>query len=185
MRSAGACIDQMNARREQTPDDPEVSGMKKYGLLMLLLLTLLLTGCSGSPNAPQAASPTETQPGEAEAGLTIPLDSLSAEPVFVDWEQDGTAMQLIALLDDSGQARLAYNTCQSCAGSPYAFFTYANGLLTCQNCGNQFGLAAVGAVVGGCNPMPVGESRIEDGQVVVPVSELQKAAPAFANWRKF
>ena len=161
--------------------------MKRNGLLILVLLLfpLLLTGCGSSPDAPQATFPTGTQPEEAEAGLTIPLDSLSAEPLFVDWEQDGTAMQLIALLDGSGQARLAYNTCQSCAGSPYAYFTYANGLLTCQNCGNQFGLEAVGAVVGGCNPMPVGESRVEDGQLVIPASELKEAAPAFRNWRKF
>lgn len=93
-------------------------------------------------------------------------------------------MQLIALRAGD-QVRLAYNTCQSCAGSPYAYFEYANGLLTCQNCGNQFSLDSVGAVVGGCNPLPVGAASIEGDSVVIPTSELKATAPAFANWRKF
>ena len=143
-------------------------------VLAALALAALLSACgSGS-------SQSETASDE----LTIPLDSLSDQPRFIDWEQDGTPMQLIALLDGD-QVRLAYNTCQSCAGSPYAYFEYADGLLTCQNCGNQFGLDSVGAVVGGCNPLPVGESSVEDGSVVIPASELKANAPAFANWRKF
>ncbi len=143
-------------------------------VLAALALAALLSACgSGS-------SQSETASDE----LTIPLDSLSDQPSFIDWEQDGTPMQLIALLDGD-QVRLAYNTCQSCAGSPYAYFEYADGLLTCQNCGNQFGLDSVGAVVGGCNPLPVGEASVEDGSVVIPASELKANASAFANWRKF
>ena len=174
--------------------------MKKNLFLMFasLALAVMLTACgSGSAASKAGTSPTEnaasveSQTNETAAasgtvsdGLKIPLDSLSAQPCFVDWEQDGAPMQLIALLDGD-QVRLAYNTCQSCAGSPYAYFEYADGLLTCQNCGNQFGLDSVGAVVGGCNPLPVGEASIEDNSVVIPVSELKTNASAFANWRKF
>ena len=177
--------------------------MMKRNLLLafaLLALAAMLTGCgNGSASTKTTASPTEdaapaevlTEEAAAPSGtnstadgLAIPLDSLSAEPRFVDWEQDGTAMQLIALLDGN-QVRLAYNTCQSCAGSPYAYFEYADGLLTCQNCGNQFGLDSVGAVVGGCNPLPVGEASVEGDSVVIPASELKANADAFANWKKF
>ncbi len=173
--------------------------MKRNLLLTVALLALaaMLAGCGrGSASSQATVSPTEDAiPAEtlikedaevfaATDGLTIPLDNLSAEPLFVDWEQDGTPMQLIALLDGN-QVRLAYNTCQSCAGSPYAYFEYTNGLLTCQNCGNQFGLDSVGAVVGGCNPLPVGEASIEGDSVVIPTSELSANVPAFANWKKF
>lgn len=173
--------------------------MKKSLFFMFVLLVLVstLSACSnGSASMKATALPTE-EPASTEApnkgdakesaianGLTIPLSSLSAEPLFVDWEQDNTPMQLIALLDGN-QVRLAYNTCQSCAGSPYAYFEYADGLLTCQNCGNQFGLDSVGAVVGGCNPLPVNEAFVEGDSVVIPISELKSNASAFANWRQF
>ena len=95
------------------------------------------------------------------------------------------AMQLIALGDGGNRVRLAYNTCQSCAGSPYAYFEYEDGVLICQNCGNRFGLDTVGTVAGGCNPKPVSEASIEGGSAVISASELRAAAPAFANWKKF
>ncbi len=174
--------------------------MKRNMLFMLAFLTLMaiLTACgSGSASPKAAVSPTENaasagslineaaaNSGTDSGDLTIPLDSLSAQPSFIDWEQDGTSMQLIALLDGD-QVRLAYNTCQSCAGSPYAYFVYKDGLLICQNCGNQFGLYSVGAVVGGCNPLPVGEASVGDDSVVIPASELKANAPAFINWKKF
>lgn len=164
--------------------------------LALLALLLSLTGCGGGHDAAQAAGESGTQaaPGPAEAliereaaegGLSIPLEELSAEPKLIDWKQDGVAMQLIALVDDENRICLAYNTCQSCAGSPYAYFAYEDGTLICQNCGNRFGLDTVGTVAGGCNPMPVGEASIENGSVVIPASELRAAASAFANWKKF
>lgn len=156
----------------------EISAMKRNLLLMLapLALAAMLTAC-GSGSASPAS-------GAVSDDLTIPLDSLSDQPRFIDWEQDGTPMQLIALMDGEN-VRLAYNTCQSCAGSPYAYFEYRDGLLICQNCGNQFGLYSIGAVVGGCNPLPVGEASVGDDSVVIPASELKANAPAFKNWKKF
>ena len=157
----------------------------KRKLFLMLALAAILTAC-GSGSASEGSLPNETAAASETAsdGLTIPLDSLSAQPLFIDWEQDGTPMQLIALLDGE-QVRLAYNTCQSCAGSPYAYFEYKDGLLTCRNCGNQFGPDSVGEVVGGCNPLPVGESSVEGDCVVIPASELEANASAFTNWRKF
>ncbi len=157
----------------------------KRKLFLMLALAAILTAC-GSGSASEGSLPNETAAASETTsdGLTIPLDSLSAQPLFIDWEQDGTPMQLIALLDGE-QVRLAYNTCQSCAGSPYAYFEYKDGLLTCQNCGNQFGLDSVGEVVGGCNPLPVGESSVEGDCVVIPASELEANSSAFTNRRKF
>lgn len=53
-------------------------------------------------------------------------------------------MQVIARFDDSGVPKLSYNTCQSCAGSPYAYFEVQDGLLVCRNCGNLFGFDTIG-----------------------------------------
>ena len=156
----------------------EISAMKRNLLLTFTLIALaaMLTACGNGSASPAS--------GAVSDDLTIPLDSLSDQPRFIDWEQDGIPMQLIALMDGEN-VRLAYNTCQSCAGSPYAYFVHKDGLLICQNCGNQFGLYSVGAVVGGCNPLPVGESSVDGDSVVIPASELKANAPAFKNWKKF
>lgn len=78
---------------------------------------------------------------------------------------------------------MAYNTCQSCAGSPNAYFVYQDGVLTCQNCGNQFGLDTIGANVGGCNPQPVADYSVEDSTIIVPTSELKDVVSEFENWK--
>lgn len=180
---------------------------KMFGWLILLCMVLALAGCSsgsGTTSATETAAATEvpaaaeepsaTQepaateaPAEqtASAGLTIDVGALSAEPQFIDWDQDGTPMQIIALKDSSGAVQLAYNTCQVCAGSPYAYFEYSNGVLMCMNCGNRFGLASVGKASGGCNPKPLAEYQVEGDAVVISEETLAQAASAFQNWKVF
>ena len=146
--------------------------------LLALILALGLSGCGGKSKAVEAES-------AAVDGLAIQVADLTAEPSFIDWKQDGVAMQLLALKNSGGEVQLAYNTCQSCAGSPYAYFEYENGVLTCQNCGNRFGLDSVGRVAGGCNPKPVSNYAAEGDAVIIPASELAAVAPAFKTWKAF
>ena len=167
--------------------------VKLIALMCALILTL--TGCGGKAPAATEAPATEApvvetaakaEPvQEAVAGLTIELSSLTEEPLFIDWKQDGTAMQLIALIDASGAPQLAYNTCQVCAGSPYAYFEYQGGVLVCQNCGNRFALSSVGKVSGGCNPMPVTAYENDGAQLIVSEEALAQASAAFKNWKAF
>lgn len=153
--------------------------MRRKLTLTIVMLTAfgILAGCSGGSDTAKIET-------EKIGALSIPLDSLSDEPLFVDWEQDDLPMQLIALRDGN-EARVAYNTCQSCAGSPHAYFEYEDEILTCQNCGFTFGLDSVGAVSGGCNPKPVEEYIIEDGNLVIGAEELKSAALDFETWKKF
>ena len=174
---------------------------KMFGWLIRLCMVLALAGCSsggGTTSAAKTAAATEVPaateepaateaPAEqaASAGLTIDIGALSAEPEFIDWDQDGTAMQIIALKDSSGAVQLAYNTCQVCAGSPYAYFEYSDGVLMCMNCGNRFGLASVGKASGGCNPKPLAEYQVEGDAVVISEETLAQAASAFQNCKVF
>ena len=169
--------------------------MKKSMILWgaALMTALLLTGC-GADKVDNDAQPTQqpaaqsTEPADTQAAVqndwTIPLSELSAEPAFFDRTQDGVAMQLIALVDADGAVHAAYNTCQVCAGSPYAYFDYENGKLVCQNCGNAFDVSSVGAAAGGCNPMPAADYRVEGDMLVISETELERALPSFANWKK-
>ena len=110
-------------------------------ILMLIVLTAVLAGCGSDATKPAATEapavtevPAATEaPVQAAEGLIIPIDTLTEGAQFIDWTQDGVAMQIIALKDSEGVPQLAYNTCQVCAGSPYAYFEYENGMLVCQN----------------------------------------------------
>ena len=153
--------------------------LRRHGLWILLLLSaLLLTACSGRAEAPAE---------QAAADLTIDIKALTGDVTFIDWGQDGTAMQLIARLDDSGAVRLAFNTCQSCGGSPYAWFEdLGDGTLQCQNCGLIFPLDSVGTEKAmGCNPVSITEFTVEADAVTVPEAVLKANAARFANWKKF
>ena len=172
--------------------------VKLIALICALVLTLAACG-SKTPaatevpatEAPVTEAPAVETAAKAETaeaaveGLTIPLSGLTEEPLFVDWNQDGTAMQLIALVDAAGASQLAFNTCQVCAGSPYAYFEYQNGVLVCQNCGNRFALSSVGKASGGCNPKPVAGYESDGAQLIVPKEVLVQAAPSFKNWKVF
>ena len=150
---------------------------RKHWLMGAALHAALVTlsGC-------QAKAP---QTGEVSAagGLSIALDQLSETPQFFDCESGGVAMQIVALKDGDGTPRLAYNTCQVCAGSPYAYFELMNGYLVCRNCGNAFAPSAVGRVSGGCNPQPVEAYEADGTRVSVSEAALASAAPMFKHWK--
>ena len=143
--------------------------MKKYLALALLLSLCILTGCGAQ---------------QTQTDFTISAHQLSTEPLFLDVTQGKTPMQIIALLDDAGTPRLAYNTCQVCAGSPYAYFAYQQGALVCQNCGNAFDLSSVGQAAGGCNPLPVTDYQADADSITIPAAAPEQASAAFVNWKK-
>ena len=121
------------------------------------------------------------------AKLTINVDELTDEPVFIDWIQDDIPMQLIVLKDHDGRARLAFNTCQTCNGSPWAWFEYlGNGELECQNCRQRVSSGMVGEEQArGCVPIPIiGFTENDNGTVTVPEQVLAEAVRFFTNWRK-
>lgn len=164
---------------------------------LVLCLALTLSGCGASSTKAQSTrsteapviaaavteQPVESTPSDAPSGMSIPLSELTQEPKFFDWNENGTDMQLIALTDASGEVQLAYNTCQVCAGSPYAYFELENERLICQNCGNAFPYSAVGKMSGGCNPMPVSNNAVSADTIDIPSDELAKNVKAFANWK--
>ena len=154
--------------------------LRRFSLPFVLLLSaLLLTACTAKSDAATELNPAAT-------GITIDTRALSGEPAFIDVKQDGTAMQLIARKDDAGNVRLAFNTCQSCSGSPYAWFeNLGDGTLQCQNCGLTFPLDTVGVEAAqGCNPVTITDYTVDGDTVTVPESLLKANVKRFANWKE-
>lgn len=119
----------------------------------------------------------------ADGSLQVAAASLGDQVAFIDYDSNGTAMQVMLYKDADGKVHGALNTCQVCAGSPYAYFEQEGQEVVCQNCGNHFAVEAIGDVHGGCNPVPLELS--EDGdQVLIETAVLDEQADAFANWKK-
>ncbi|MBE6909362.1 MAG: DUF2318 domain-containing protein [Ruminococcaceae bacterium] len=122
-----------------------------------------------------------------QSALRIDTAALGAEPTFIDHTQDGVAMQLIAIKDADNTVRLAINTCQSCGGSPYAWFEYiGDDTLQCQNCGLTFRTETVGTTkAAGCNPVTITDFAVDGDSVTIPGSVLSSAKELFKNWKAF
>lgn len=145
-------------------------------LITVLVLMILSTGAEATEATDRA--------GEIP-DLIIDTAGLTEEPLFIDWLQDGVPMQLIALKDTDGIARLAFNTCQSCNGSPWAWFEYiGKRLLECQNCRQKMPIDLVGTETAiGCAPIGIPEFTEKDDYIIVPAQVLEDAVPFFRNWR--
>lgn len=145
-------------------------------MIMVMMLTIVAFGI-------------EQKSGDsaADTDLVIDITSLSGTPSFIDWTQDGIEMQVIARKDAKGDVRLAFNTCQACAGSPYAWFEdLGNGNLQCQNCGWTFPLDVVGTdKANGCNPVTISNFTIDGDTAIISGNVLSENAPRFVNWKSF
>lgn len=119
----------------------------------------------------------------ADGNLQVAVDSLGAQVTFIDHDSNGTAMQMMLYKEDDGTVHGALNTCQVCAGSPYAYFEQEGNDVVCQNCGNHFSVNAIGDVHGGCNPVPL-EMSEEGKYVLIDTAILDENAAAFQNWKK-
>ena len=142
---------------------------------------------SETPTAPEPpASPFLDMAPGADGFVSVPFARIRRDALFVNVpaaDASAPAVQLIAIRDDTGRARIAFNTCQACNPSPRAFFAQrADGRLVCQNCGNDFGPEAVGAAARGCNPAAIPGVREASDALLVPAAALDAARPAFSAW---
>ena len=153
--------------------------MKKIILLILtIMLIMTLVSAYGSEAMPSGENP-------KTAGLTVDITDLKEEPMFVDAEVDNIAMQLIALRMDD-EVRLAFNTCQACQGSPWAWFEYlGDGVLQCQNCHQTFGMEIVGTEEAkGCCPITISDFDVDGNILTIPETVLTENAFRFKNWKQ-
>ena len=120
-------------------------------------------------------------PAVENGEISINADTLTSNPMYINYDSNGTNIQLVAVKGSDGTPRLSLNTCQVCNPSPMAYFKEQNGRLVCQNCGNVFTIDSVGETTGGCNPMYIDYTNT-DGKLTVSVADLDTYADQFASW---
>lgn len=128
----------------------------------------------------------ETEKIEKGDSLVIKTEDLSEDVGFYSVEVDGTEMEVIAVKDEKGTIRTAFNTCQICYDSGNGYYKQEGDKLVCQNCGNSFTMDQVGNTSGGCNPWPILEDdkTVTDDEIQISYDFLKESSELFANWKR-
>ena len=188
--------------RKKTTTKVTITKRKILTIIWTALVIAALSACgssytSESSNALESSDTSEDENTESDAEkektavyetpavgngeISIDADTLTSNPMYINYESNGTNIQLIAVKGSDGTPRLSLNTCQVCNPSPMAYFKEQNGRLVCQNCGNVFTIDSVGETTGGCNPMYI-DYKNTDGKLTVTVADLDTYADQFASW---
>lgn len=137
--------------------------MKKW--IMLGLAVVFALGLLGAQ--------TVLKPSQVQAAPSIPVSTITSQPTYLDATIGGTKMSLIAVKAPDGSIRTTLNTCEVCYRSPRGYYKTQGDYIVCQNCGNRFHISQIQVVRGGCNPVPLMESKVADGKLTFSAQELQ------------
>lgn len=108
-----------------------------------------------------------TQPADAvsetdgEGKLVIYAERLSPDQVSFIRISEGSRIELLARLWDDGTVKATLGTCQSCNGSPEAYYTQEGDELKCNNCGLTFPISVLDSPGGGCHPIMLDEDLVQ------------------------
>lgn len=122
-----------------------------------------------------------------DGDVVIQTADISETATFYTMDVEGTTVGLFALKASDGTIRTAFDTCQICNGSPYAFFIQQGDKFQCQNCGNIYSAEMIEQERGGCNPVPImaDEKTQTDTEITIPLKLIKDNAERFENWKKF
>ena len=108
--------------------------------------------------------------------IQINVADLSSDQITFIRLGGDSKIELLARKGEDGQVKVALGTCQSCNGSPGAYYTPENDLLKCNNCGLTFPLSVLDQPGGGCHPIMIDEDMIHvtDTGVAIDTEKLLK-----------
>lgn len=171
--------------------------MKKISLILVIFVSFfILTGCTNEskkeeikdPNAPAGLKKITGKIVKAnldnDGNIIINEDEITEEVVYISYEYEGVTIGLIAVRNSEGKVIVVVNTCQSCGGSPYAYFVQVGNKIQCQNCGNLFAIDDLDNLTpDGCNPIGIEERTDKDGKITIGTKQLKQLKNKFENWK--
>lgn len=149
--------------------------MNKRRLRILIGLFIVIMWASGCDKKEEEVT--------EEKQLLVDTESAENELIYADYDADGVTVQVMLYKDSDSVIHGAFNICQVCNGSPYAYFEQEGDDVVCQNCGNHFAIDEIGSARGGCNPVPL-EFTQEGDVVQIEVDYLLENATLFTNWKR-
>jgi hypothetical protein len=135
-------------------------------LLLMLILALGLTGCSGSSGG---------KGGGLTGGLITPTNGQLEIPIagindgkahhFTVKAGDGTMVTFFVLKSADGVIRAAIDACDVCYRSGLGYYQEGDNMV-CKNCGQKFASNKINVIKGGCNPAPLNRTVVGDKLVI-------------------
>ena len=101
---------------------------------------------------------------DSSGNIVINASGLSSDQITFMRLAADSKIELLARIGDDGGVKVALGTCQSCNGSPDAYYTQEGDLLRCNNCGLTFPLGVLDAPGGGCHPIMIDTAIIQETQ---------------------
>ena len=147
--------------------------------ILLLGAAIALIILTPGKEKPQETSPYAER--NSEGNIVIRADRLTNETVsFIRIAAD-SKIELLAHLDGSGHVKAALGTCQSCNGSPNAYFIQEGDHLKCNNCGLTFPLDVLDTPGYGCHPIMIDPAMITENDIgiVIDTGSLMTYEPLF------
>ena len=169
--------------------------MKKVYVVLIIFVTMfMLTGCtSKEANVTDSNTPARLQKitgkivkanMDKDGNIIIKESDITDKVVYISYEYEGVTIGLLAVKDSNGNVKVVINTCQSCGGSPYAYFVQVGNKIQCQNCGNMFAIDELDNLVeDGCNPIAVEDKQTKDGIIIIGTKQLKELKDKFENWK--
>ena len=169
--------------------------MKKLYVVLIIFVTMfMLTGCtSNEENITDSNAPARLQKitgkivkanMDKDGNIIIKESDITDKVVYISYEYEGVTIGLLAVKDSNGNVKVVINTCQSCGGSPYAYFVQVGNKIQCQNCGNMFAIDELDNLVeDGCNPIAVEDKQTKDGIITIGTKQLKELKGKFENWK--
>jgi uncharacterized membrane protein len=162
--------------------------MKRIVIISILLV--LITGCTTTSTEDNKPAHLKEITGkisqvnlDSNGDILINKDEVTEEVSYYDYVYLDVTIGLLAVKDSSGNIKVVVNTCQSCGGSPYAYFVQVNDKVQCQNCGNLFAIDSLGDLVEfGCNPIPIENMEEDSDNIKISHEEIEAYKDKFENW---
>lgn len=119
-----------------------------------------------------------------DGNIVIDKKDITSDVIYISYEYEGVTIGLLAVRDSNGDIKVVVNTCQSCGGSPYAYFVQVGDKIQCQNCGNFFAIDELdNLVLDGCNPIGI-KDRIDTNEtIIIGTEQLKGLKDKFENWK--
>ena len=139
--------------------------MKKitFTTLIILLMAVVLSGCSGSGAGVKSGGVLTPVNGQLE----IPVASVNDGKAhhFKVQSSDGTMVTFFVLKSADGVLRAAIDACDVCYRSGLGYYKEGDKMV-CKNCGQKFASNKINVIKGGCNPAPLNRAVVGDKLVI-------------------
>ena len=139
---------------------PAAAGVLAAAALIVVLFVPKNRGKDpgGSVSEPTTEAVSAT---DGNGHLIIYADKLSSKRISFIRVSDDSRIELLARVGDDGMVKAALGTCQSCNGSPRAYYTQEGDKLKCNNCGLTFPISVLDNPGGGCHPIMLDETLLQ------------------------